>query len=37
MDYLTFANEKKMDALRQFINAFKVSNRIVNAEEGGEL
>ena len=37
MDYLAFANEKKMDALRQFVNAFKISNRIVNAEEGGEL
>ena len=37
MDYLAFANEKKMDALRQFVNAFKISSRIVNAEEGGEL
>ena len=27
----------KLDALRQFVNAFKILSRIVNAEEGGEL
>jgi len=37
MEYLNFANEKKLNVLKQFIDAFKVASRVVNAEEGGEL
>ena len=37
LEYLGFATDAKLNALRQFIEAFKTSSRIVNAEEGGEL
>ena len=37
MEYLNFANEKKLKVLKQFIDAFKAASRVVNAEEGGEL
>jgi predicted nucleic acid-binding protein len=37
LEYLDFATDAKLNALRQFVEAFKTSSRIVNAEEGGEL
>jgi len=37
LEYLDFVTDKKLEALRQFIEAFRVASRVVNAEEGGEL
>ncbi len=37
LEYLDFATDAKLNALRQFVDAFKVASRVVNAEEGGEL
>ena len=37
LEYLGFATDAKLNALRQFVEAFRVASRVVNAEEGGEL
>ena len=38
LEYLEFANEKKLSYLRDFVNAFKIQPRTVNAEvEDGEV
>jgi len=37
LEYLDFVTDKKLEALRQFIEAFRVASRVVNATEGGEL
>ena len=37
LEYLDFVTDKKLEALRQFVEAFRVASRVVNAEEGGEL
>jgi hypothetical protein len=38
LEYLEFANEKKLSYLRDFVNAFRIQPRTVNAEvEDGEV
>ena len=38
LEYLEFANEKKLSYLRDFVNAFKIQPRTVNVEiEDGEV
>ena len=37
LEYLNFATDAKFNALKQFVEAFRVASRVVNAEESGEL